>query len=62
MNIESYIAEYIKNQGIKLSFLSDATGIQYELLRRSLKNDRKLRADEFIKICNVLKINPLVFE
>lgn len=56
------VSEYIDELGIKVSAVSRATGISDGALRRNLsRRDRSLRVDEFLKICNFLKKEPLDF-
>lgn len=56
------IAAYVKNTGIKISMISRGAQISDNILRRSLvRQERDLRADEFMKICIFLKKNPFDF-
>ena len=48
--IQYSLARYLKRKGITIWFVSKATGIQYELLRRSLNGSRVLTADELVSI------------
>ena len=57
MNAAEVIKNHIVSNGIKLSFLSEKSGVNYELLRRSLDGDRVLKADELLSIIAVLKID-----
>ncbi len=41
----------IKDRGIPVRELARRTGLDPELLRRSLAGQRKLRADEFVRLC-----------
>ena len=62
MNITRRVAKHVKDIGINLSELSRKTNIAYCKLYSSLLDDdkkRALRADELIKVCGVLKINPM---
>ena len=49
-NIQQSLAKYLKQRGIKISFVAEATGIQYELLRRSLNGNRIMTANELAAI------------
>ena len=50
------IATLIHNKGIKLTYLSQKTGIKDELLRRALNGSRKMSGDELVKVCKVANI------
>ncbi len=51
------IKNHIERNGIKQKFVADKIGISPELLRRSLEGERKIPADEFLKICWVLSLD-----
>ncbi len=62
MQVTRKIAEYVSKKGINLSALSRSSGVSYRALQASLKltnRDRALRADELIKVCRALEIDPL---
>lgn len=63
MDVTKKIAKYIDDNGIKLSVLANRTSIPAQALYDSLgKNGtRKLKADELLRICDVLKLNPMDF-
>lgn len=48
--IQYMLADYMKKNGITISFVADAAGIKYELLRRSLNGNRVMTADELAAI------------
>ena len=56
MRINEIIACYIKNNGVKQSYISEATGINKNALSSILKGKRKMSADEFLKIILLLNI------
>lgn len=59
------VSMYVKSVGVNLSKLSRDTGIPYVALYDSLANkkrDRRLRTDEFFKICSFLHKNPMDFK
>lgn len=60
-NIETYISDYIKANGIKCSVISDKTGITQSALSRIMNGRRKIKADEFVLLCYTLNIDPKVF-
>ena len=58
------VAEYLKENKVNLSKLSEKSEIPYYLLYASVRDkhlERELRADEFLSICVVLNINPSDF-
>lgn len=56
MNLQSNINAYLKRKGITQSFLAEHTGMTTNALNLSLNGNRKLVADEYIKICNALEV------
>jgi len=58
MKPEEYIREEVKRRGMKIKFLSDKANVAYGCLQPSLKGNRSLRADEYLRICTVLQIEP----
>lgn len=50
MKIQHLLAGYLKERGITISYLARVTGIQYELLRRSLNENRVMTADELAAV------------
>ena len=54
MNVQKQIARYIYAKGITISHISKNTGIDYETLRLSLNANRRMSADEFVKVCRCL--------
>ena len=59
--LEIKLGGYIKEQGIKICAISDVTGISSNILYRSFTGERELRADEFFRICEFLKVDPNEF-
>ena len=58
------ISIYIKKNKVNVSELSRDTGIAYRVLYDSFLNSarkRKLRADEFLKICKYLQLDMTMF-
>lgn len=58
------VSKYIKSKGISIQAISNSTGISYNILHPSLSGNgkRKLRADEFLEICDFLSVNPKRFK
>ncbi len=56
------VADYVAKHGIRRTALSQATGISEGILFRSLSSrERGLRADEFLRVCLFLDIDPREF-
>lgn len=56
------VAKYIQEKGMSMVAISKYTGISYDKLRRSLsKKTRALKADEFLRICGFLEVDPMKF-
>ena len=62
MSINSKLKEYMDERGIKQSFLCEKTGMTADSVSRILRGSRKISAEEFLKICTVLKLDPRFFE
>lgn len=63
-NITKNISMYVSDNNINLSELARKSGITYSILYSSLghkSRTRELRATELVRICSVLKINPMDF-
>lgn len=58
MSPEEYVKEAVVNRGMTLKFLSDKTGVKYSFVQPSVNGGRKFRADEYLKICAFLGIEP----
>lgn len=54
---EQILKKYLENNGIKLIFVAERSNISPVILSRSLDGKRKLRADEFVSICQVLNLD-----
>ena len=52
------VSQYVKDKGVSIAALSKGTGVAYDPLRSSLVSTRKLRADEFLSICEFLEVPP----
>jgi len=59
MKPEEYIRNEVESRGMKMKFLSDKANVAYGCLQPSLKGNRSLHADEYLRICAYLKINPI---
>lgn len=64
MSVTQNIADYIKERGIPLMEISRRTEIPYSIIYSCFAENyrnRDLRADELLKICKTLKVNPMDF-
>jgi len=61
LNTTRKVAEYVTEKGIKISVLSERTGISRNVLDNcfSKESTRALRADEFLEICSFLDVDPM---
>jgi transcriptional regulator with XRE-family HTH domain len=58
----SFLAkEYLKNHGIKQSYVADRMGISYSSLSCKLNGRRKFDADFAIEFSKILNISPDIF-
>ncbi len=55
------VSDYIKDKGIQISKLSERTQIPYGVLHPCISGRRNLRAEEFLKICDFLEVDPKRF-
>ena len=56
------LAEIVRDRRLSITTLSQEAGVSYMALYYSLfsdKRDRELRADELLRVCKVLKIDPM---
>lgn len=58
MSIEERISAEVKASGITIAAISRKTGIEKGRLYPSLAGHRELRADEFLLLCQLLKLDP----
>ena len=58
MVVQTRVAEYIRNMGIKQTTICEKTGISVSALSAMLTNRRKMTADEFEKICIAIEKSP----
>lgn len=61
MIVQTRLADYVNERGIKRSFISEKTGIAVSRVSSILNNNTELRADELEAICNVLGTDPNKF-
>lgn len=55
------IGEYLKENGIKQTWLSEQIGVPNTTFNGILNGRTELKADMFIRICKVLNVSPETF-
>lgn len=55
--LEAALLKYIRDHGIKMSWLARKANINYYPLNQSLNGKRELRASELLSICRALDIS-----
>ena len=58
MVVQSKIAQYLEEQGIKQSWLAQKTGLTDNMISGILNGKRKMTADEFVRICKAIGKSP----
>lgn len=61
MSVGKQIRMYLIDKGISQTWLSEQSKIALPKLNASLKENRKLSADEFVSILNVLNVDANTF-
>lgn len=56
MKLQESINAYLRRKGITQRSLAERTGMTTNALNLTLKGNRKLTADEYIKICITLEV------
>lgn len=59
--VNARLKEIIESRGIKQSYICEKTGLSSDCVSRILNSARKITADEFLSICEVLKLDPRSF-
>lgn len=62
MDIQEQISRYINKKGITIAHISKNTQIKYELLRLSLNGNRRMSAEEFVKVCRCVGLEIKDFD
>lgn len=52
----SDIKKYLESNGIKQSFISEKTGIPAPILNMMLNDNRKIEANEYMRICDAIGV------
>ena len=58
MVVQSKVAQYLEELGIKQSWLAQKTGLTDNMISGILNGKRKMTADEFVRICKAIGKNP----
>lgn len=53
------LKEYIKEKGIKQSFIAEKIEMSPQVLGQLLNGQRKIEVSEYFKICNVIEMDPI---
>ena len=61
MSINERLSVYVSENGIKQVYIAQKTGLTPDTVSKMLNGSRRIRADEFLLICNALNIDPNVF-
>ena len=56
MRLAENIDTYLNEQGIKKKYVAEKSGISENALSLALKGKRRLLADEYVKICQILDV------
>lgn len=56
--MQTALREYVKNNGIKQSFIAQRTGLKEYSVSDIFCNRREMKADEFVLICLAINKNP----
>ena len=62
MTPEQMIRDTVKKRGMTIKAVSEQAGVRYSCLQPSLQGRRELRADEYLKICGLLGIDPRSYQ
>lgn len=61
MKINKMFNEIISQRGIKQAYICDKTGWSADKVSKILRSERKMTAEDFLILCNVLDISPAAF-
>lgn len=62
MPIYQQLSSYISQKGLKQTFVAEKAGLTADNLSKILNGNRRLMADEFLKICSALSLDPKEFQ
>ena len=58
MTPEQWLLSEIKERGLKITWISDKTGLSEKCLSASLNGKRHFKVHEFLMICSILNLDP----
>ena len=61
MTVGEKMAALIKERGMTFAAVSTKANVRYSCLQPSLRGRRELRADEYLRLCGTLGIDPVEF-
>lgn len=61
MVVQTKVAQYIEDKGIKKIRVANKAGIRLSRLSQILNNHTEMRADELDSICKALEVSPTQF-
>lgn len=57
-DITQAVSEFVRERGFRINAIAEQTGISRNVLYHSFSGKRKLRADEYLAICDFLGKDP----
>lgn len=61
MDVTNAVSKFVKDKGFQIKVIAQRTGVSQNALYNSLSGKRKLRADEYLAICDFLGKDPKDF-
>ncbi len=61
MRVQTRVAAYITNMGIKKCKLADKAGINLNRFSKIVNNHVEMTADEFETLCTIMEVSPTKF-
>ena len=55
--IRAFLKGIIDRKGIKLNYLASKLSISNDLMSKSINGTRKITAEEFLKLCQILEVS-----
>jgi len=59
--LHSLVKQYLDDNGIKHTFVAKGIGVDKSVFSSMISGKRKITAEEYIKICAVIKVNTHYF-
>ncbi|HCA28868.1 MAG TPA: hypothetical protein DEP23_04510 [Ruminococcaceae bacterium] len=60
-DVTSEISKFVKDKGFQIKIIAQKTGLSQNALYNSMSGKRKLRADEYLAICDFIGKDPKDF-